>query len=395
MYAAGVAGGIWKTTNGGAKWTALDDMLPNLAVCSLAMDPKNSKILIAGTGEGYFNGDGVRGAGMFKTTDEGLHWALLPSTQNSDFYYVNDIIISPNDSQRFYAATGTGVWRSTDGGSIWSRVLPTKVYGGCLDLAIRTDQSTDYLFASCGTFQQATIYRNTDAGRAGSWSSVFTDPDMGRTSLAIAPSNQAVIYALSASNADDDYQYGLLAVFRSTSSGDSGSWKTMVRNTDKTRLNTVLLTNPVYAFYKECGWGSEEYYYNQGWYDNVIAVDPKDPNRVWAGGIDLFRSDDGGANWGLASYWWLDPDRRYNHADHHAIVFHPGYKGASNKVMFIGNDGGVFKTLNAHAATAKGTAAPCAAHGGFAWINLNNNYGVTQFYHGTAYPGRGTYFGGT
>src|SRR5262249_45665287 len=181
------------------------------------------------------------------------------------------------------------------------------------------------------------------------------------------------------------------AVYRSIDGG--ATWSARVRNTDPTKLNTVLLTNPLLAFYTECGFGTSQYN-NQGWYDNVIAVDPLDPNRVWVGGIDLFRSDDGGPNWGLASYWWASPDPRYAHADQHAIVFHPGYNGSTNKTMFVGNDGGLFQAADARATTATGATAACAAAYSMSWSNLNHGYPVTQFYYGLPYPGGMTYFGG-
>ena len=108
MYAAGVAGGVWKSTNGGGTWTPLTDLIANLSVAALAMDPKNPEILYAGTGEGYGNFDSNRGAGIFKTTDGGATWARLAATTTTDFYYVNDLVISPNSSERIYAATRTG-----------------------------------------------------------------------------------------------------------------------------------------------------------------------------------------------------------------------------------------------------------------------------------------------
>jgi hypothetical protein len=396
MYTAGVAGGVWRTTNSGATWTPLADLIANIAVNSLAMDPSNPNVLYAGTGEGYFNIDGVRGAGIFKTTDGGANWSQLLSTNTLDFQYVNDLVVSPVNSNRVYAGTRTGVWRSTDGGANWTRVLNPSIQGGCLDLAIRTDQSTDYLFAACGTFVQATIYRNTDAAGSGTWTAVLTESQMGRTTLAIAPSNQNIIYALASSNAGGQFEDGLHAVFRSTSSGDPGSWTAQVRNTDSTQLNTVLLSNTVFAFGANCGLGSNQFY-NQGWYDNVIAVDPADPNRVWAGGIDLFRSDDGGQNWGIASYWWAgDTNPAYVHADNHTIVFHPQYNGTTNRTMFVAGDGGIFRTDDARAPIATGNSAACnTGNTGMQWKSLNNNYGVTQFYHGLPYPNGTTYFGGT
>ncbi len=395
MYAAGVSGGVWKTADGGQTWFPLNDLLPNLAVSALAMDPRNPDVLYAGTGEGYFNYDAVRGAGIFMTTDGGRTWEHLASTRNANFYYVNDLVVSANDSRRLYAATRTGVWRSTDGGRTWRRVLAAGGNDGCLDLALRTDRQTDYLFASCGNFSRAAIYRNARAEGDGAWSRVFSEPDMGRTSLAIAPSNQNVIYALAASLVEGRYQYGLHAVYRSARSGDPGSWEARVRQTDANKLHTVLLSNPVYAFLSECGFGRSEWI-NQGWYDNVIAVDPRDPERVWVGGIDLFRSDDGGRTWGLASYWWVETNHpQYVHADHHVIVFHPQYDGVTNRTMFVGTDGGIFRTDDARAPVALGPTAACQPSGGLRWRSLNNHYGVTQFYHGVPLPDGTAYFGGT
>jgi len=155
------------------------------------------------------------------------------------------------------------------------------------------------------------------------------------------------------------YQYGLHAVFRSTNSGESFSWVAVDRNTNPNKLNTVLLSNPIIAYLDRVRRG-HELPLQPGLYDNVIAVDPVDANRVWAGGIDLFRSDDGGANWGLASYWWADRSApQYTHPDQHAIIFHPQYNGASNQTMFVAGDGGIFKTANARGSVATGSGAPC------------------------------------
>jgi photosystem II stability/assembly factor-like uncharacterized protein len=368
------------------------DLLPNIAFCSLAFDTTNSEVIYMPEPARGFASDNVRGAGIFKTTDGGTSWTFLTGTATEDFYFVNDIVVSPNDHLRVYAATRTGVWRSTDGGASWGRSLnplnasETTINGGCLDLAIRTDQTSDYLFAACGTLTQATVYRNSNAGdplNASPWTAVLTDPMLGRTTLAIAPSDQSVIYALASSIETGNYNLGLLGIFRSTSSGDEGTWEARVRNTDSTKLNTVLLSNPVFALQSSCIPGSGTAFLNQGWYDNIIAVDPVDSNRVWAGGIDLFRSDDGGASWGLASYWWAPPsDPHYAHADQHGIVFHPQYNGTSNRVMYVTNDGGIFRTDNALAETAKGVTAPCDTDNTqVSWSSLNNDYGVTQFYH--------------
>lgn len=394
MYAAGVSGGVWKSTNAGGSWTPLGDLLPNLAFSAMAMDPSNSNVIYAGTGEGYFNIDAVRGNGIFKTTNGGASWTHLTETVNdSDFFFVNDIVVSANDAQRVYAATQTGVWRSLNGGTTWTQVLNTAGVNGCTDLVIRSDVGpADTVLAACGTFAQGTIHRTENSGD--SWPTTFSEADMGRTSLAIAPANQEVMYALASSRVGGpggNYLHGLYKVFRSDNGGDS--WNTQVQNNDVTVVNTLLLTNP---FFQQCVGP----FFNQGWYDNVIAVDPLNPDIVWTGGIDLFRSDDGGQNWGLASHWWADPPNtlitapQYAHADQHVLVFHPNYNGASNQTMFVGNDGGIFRTDNARAATTTNICA-LIPDSSVTWTNLNNGYGVTQFYHGVPYPDGQTYLGGT
>src|SRR5205085_2951842 len=122
-------------------------------------EPGNSSVIYAGTGEGFFNADRVQGAGIFKSTDSGLTWTRLTNTApptSTQFLFVNDIVVGNGaNSQHVYAATGTGVWRSLDGGANWSMILnvpsvlgsPTGARGR-MDLAIRTDQATDYIFVA-------------------------------------------------------------------------------------------------------------------------------------------------------------------------------------------------------------------------------------------------------
>jgi photosystem II stability/assembly factor-like uncharacterized protein len=407
MYAGGVSGGVWKTTDGGQSWTPLADRIANIAVNSMAIHPENPDVLYVGTGEGYFREIvrgtwlPLRGAGIFKTEDGGATWSQLPSTDKSAFHWVNDLIISPRNPDRLYAATRTGVHLSENGGMTWTHFLDPEVNGGCLDLALRTDLTVDWLFASCGTFEQATVYRRVMT-LSGEWEAVLSDPAMSRTSLAIAPSDQSVIYALSASNypgPGGHFEDALHAVYRSTSGGSPGTWRIRVDNADPEKINTLLLTNPLAASYVECGEDDRNYWTPMGWYCNVIAVDPIDPDVVWAGGVDLFRSDDGGRNWGLASYWFAKYPTRYDsfvHADQHAIVFHPDYDGVNVRTMFSATDGGIFRTDNPDAFVSRAETAICNPNqSGVIFDDLNHGFGITQFYHGAPYPGGEGYLGGT
>src|SRR6185503_15765572 len=177
---------------------------------------------------------------------------------NVNFFFINDIVVSPADGQHVYAATRTGVFRSLDGGANWTQVIVSNVANGAngaMDLVMRTDQATDYIFAAVGTFARSHIFRNTDAGSSGTWVDVFSEVNQGRTALAIAPSNQNVIYAMASCIAcgaetnpnfpTANYTDGLLGVFRSTASGDAGTWTTQVRNNSANLQDTLLLSNPV------------------------------------------------------------------------------------------------------------------------------------------------------
>lgn len=404
MWAGSVAGGIWKTTDGGATWVPKADLLINLAVNSMVLDPRNPDILFGGTGEGFFNGDAVRGAGILKSTDGGETWAQIPATATPDFYYVQKLIVSRGNPSRMYAATRTGIFRTIDAGVTWTKMIDGGGVNGCMDLAIQTDRALAYVFASCGTFAQGTVYRALDTSSTQAWTPVMSLPGQGRTTLAIAPSNPSVVYALAASTAPGQFQDGLLGVYRSTSNGSAGSFTARVTNTSATTLNRLLLSNPVIALLSQCGFGTSSTL-NQGWYDNIIVVDPTNADTVWVGGIDLFRSDDGGANFGQASHWWFGRgvDKEYNHADHHLLVFHPAYDGVNNRVMFSTNDGGIFKTTNAKAPVAYSPdpinpSSPVCGNTPanlVAWTELNNGYQVTQFYHGAHYPDGNTVLGGT
>jgi len=394
MWLGGATGGVWKTTDGGQSWTPQTDLAPVLSVNSLVMDPHNPDVLYAGTGEQTQN---WRGAGIFRTTDGGQTWAQIPSTATPDFYFVNNIAVSRNASSHIYAATNSGLWVSTDGGASWTLSLaspdggpaPTLTGGttnGCFDVALQPGQPADVAFAVChppGSLTYA-IFRNSDAAGKGTWTMVHSDPEMWYTALAVAASQPATIYAISVTfDSSSPYGKGLLAVYRSTSNGDPGSWATRTSNRDANRLNTGILSiDSFYSFASFCSSPSPNLN-GQAGYNLALAVDPLDPNRLWAGGIGIFRSDDGGANWGAA----------YNgvHPDQHFLAFDPGFDGAANQVVYNVNDGGIYKTTQ-----GRGKTATCASpSSGVAWSPLNNGYQTTQFYHGVAYPGGGAYFGGT
>ena len=425
VYAGAASGGVFESSDEGLTWRFAGVGLAHLSIGALAMDPSNSRVMLAGTGELYRNTahpySTMRGGGVYKSLDGAAHWSPWTGTQNSDFAYVSDLKISPQDSNRVYIASNSGVWRTRDGGVSFERLLrpsagmDTAQYEGCTELELRVENSAEVLLASCssrsvadryylsGTLSgevcngpcPAAIFISTDASAASvNFTPVLSEPGMGRTSIAVAPSQPRTLYGLSASILEGpdrdgdgvgDYNNGLHALFRSDDGGQS--WRAQLRNTSVSdSISSYLLHNLTAHENSRCNFGnSSNFFLTAGWYDQTIAVDPLSPERVWVGGIDLFRSDDGGASFGIASYWWRGRNQTgFDHADHHVLSFHPAYDGETNRKLYAGNDGGVSLTTDARAPVMRGLSAPCGPSGAMTQFRAAQaGLGSSQFYHGS------------
>jgi hypothetical protein len=337
---------VWFTENGGDRWDPVDDFMANLAVNCLVIDPKDPNTVYAGTGEGFGNIDALRGGGIFRIVG-GRTWQLIAATKN--FRAVNRIAVSAN-GKFVLAATPSGMMRSADAArAIWTTVQPS----GVADVKFHPRLSTR---AVAGGLADGQAWYTTNGGTSwkaathnGAWS--------GRVELVYSRKNPDVVYA--------SVQGTRGSLWRSSDGGKT---------------------------YQQCtALGSDgrpaPFLGDQGWYGNVVwAGDPTDENLVLVGGVNLWRSTDGGATMREISTWW---DDRSVHADHHAIVSHPSYDGVANRCVFFGNDGGIFKAADVKAVGTE--AQPPFFHG---WTELNNNYGVTQFYGGAVHAASGRLVGG-
>src|SRR4029453_7079344 len=119
LLTGGVAGGIWRTDNGGASWRAIDHFMANLAVSCIFDYPPDPNIVFAGTGEGFTNQDAIQGAGIFVSNTGGENWTPLPSTATTNFDFVNRLAFS-GDANALLAATRTGLFRILDLGGVWT-----------------------------------------------------------------------------------------------------------------------------------------------------------------------------------------------------------------------------------------------------------------------------------
>lgn len=330
LYAASVGGGVWKSGVGGASWTNTTDALGNIAFTCLAMAPGgdvSTRTIYGGTGEGYYNADAIRGAGLFRTTNSGASWSQV-ATGAAMSYYINKVVVDPNDANYVYVATNSGLFRSTNGGTSFATIggFATRVQ----DLALHPT-ATDTLYVavnSSGVYKSANIKAATPA-----FSLVRSNTNQQRIEIALSDLKPSVLYAVFTNSSGQP-----IFIERS---GDGGV--TWVTGTIPTNSDPVLTS----------------YMNGQGWYDNTLGVNPADELTIYVGGVDTYKSSNGGSTWSMMTSWrnYLTP---YVHADHHDIVFLNG------STFYLVNDGGVFRTTDA----------------GVTWSDVNAGYNVTQFYYG-------------
>ncbi|MGA3013687.1 MAG: PKD domain-containing protein [Bacteroidales bacterium] len=303
FYIGAPSGGMWQTSDGGQTWTTHTDTLPTLGISSIIVDYSLPTRIFIGTGD-RDAGDAT-GLGVYKSTDGGLTWT--PAKTGMGDQTVGRMIQDPTNSSIILAATSGGVYRTTDGGNTW-----TQTEGGNFNCIEFNPANHTIVYAAGGS----QFYRSTNNGT--SFTLITSGLGSGeRTSIAISPSNSTYVYVLFAG---DDNGYG--GVYRSTDSGLTFSLRSSSPN--------IL------------GWscdGSDNG--GQGWYDLAITVDPNNANTLYVGGIDVWKSIDGGSTWVINSNWYGGCNVPAVHADCHYLGFSP-----VNGQLFAGNDGGVFATAN-------------------------------------------------
>lgn len=311
VWAAGVAGGLWKTADITASppvWQNIDDFFGNLAITTLTHDPVNSQVMYFGTGEGYYNSDAMRGMGVWKSTDGGASWSPLAATQNSAYHYCYRLLMVGQDT--ILAATSSGLRRSTNGGTSWTKVLGgSGVSNNIYDVEMAADGR---IFAS----PNGGIHISSDRG-ATFGGALSLPVGAERIELGCAPSDANYVYALV------ERSNQVEAILRSTDGG----------------LNWNMRSEPNDA---DGGISNTDFSRGQAWYDLTIAVDPNNRDVVLVGGVDLFRTNNGGLSWQQISHWWGGYGYQEVHADQHFISFQPG----SSDVIYFGNDGGIYVSYN-------------------------------------------------
>lgn len=336
FYAGTAGGGVWKTNDGGATFNSIfDDYCQSIG--TVAIDPNDPDNTVwIGTGETWTRNSTSVGDGLYRTKDGGQTWTKM-GFEHSD--RIASIQINPKNSNEIYIGVlgalwgdseERGVYKTTDGGKTWNKILYVNKTTGCSDLIIDPNNSK-ILYAAFWEFRRtgwsfnsggdhSALYKSTDGGK--NWNKIhngFPKGKLGRFAFAVAPSNSNILYAVVESKEDKDK-----GLYRSNNAGKS--WKHLNNDFE-------LVVRPFYF--------------------SRITIDPRDPNIVVKGGLSGSISRDGGKTFkNLGSM----------HSDIHDITF--DIKNSDR--MYAATDGGVYRSWN-----------------GGTTMEIVSNMPVSQFYHVT------------
>jgi photosystem II stability/assembly factor-like uncharacterized protein len=331
-YFGAVAGGVWKTTDGGASWQPMSDQEPFWSVGAIAVAPSNPGVVYVGTGEACIRGDITYGNGVWKSLDGGRTWQHVGL---EDTRQIGRIFVDPhNPNIVFVAALGhafgpnaeRGVFRTTDGGATWQKVLHKDDKTGAIDLSF-DPSNPNLIFAALYEARRSPwelvsggpgsgLYRSSDGGTT--WKQVsgngLPKGVLGRIGVAVSGANSDRIYAVI------EAEQG--GIYRSDNGGEN--W---------TKVS------------------GDARFTQRSWYYGHIFADPKNADTVYMLNVGMFRSGDGGKTWAQV---------RSPHGDNHGLWIDPD----NPQRMINGNDGG----------------ATISTDAGKTWTTLNNQP-TAQFYH--------------
>ncbi len=331
-YFGGAAGGVWKSSNAGASWTPVFDDQDIASIGAIAVAPSDHNVIYVGTGEACIRGNIAYGTGVYRSLDAGRTWQPIGLR---DTRHIGRVVVDPKDPQRvFVAALGhayganaeRGVFRTTDGGASWSKVLFRDSDTGAIDVALDPSNSNT-VYAALWQVRRSPwnlssggpgsgLYKSSDGGTT--WRRLsgggLPSGSYGRIGIAVSPADPSRIYA-------------------SIEAGDGGLYRSDDAGATWAHVN------------------SDDRFRQRAWYFSHVFADPRAVNTVYVLNTGLFRSTDGGKTFDLLPV---------SHGDNHGLWIDP----TDPRRMIAGNDGGATLTVDA----------------GKTWT-AQTNQPTAQFYH--------------
>jgi len=430
-WAATVGGGVWKSTNcctSSTTWTVQTDdpLISTTSIDSVTLDPNDHNIVYAGTGDLNYGSFSMGSQGILKSTDGGATWTVLaadvfgpalpePAGQFPQYNAVGKVRVDPNNSNNVVAGTKTGLFFSYDGGANWTgpcltnsfttmrqditaleltnmgagvtRILAAVgVRGFATTVQYNLNQngangiySANMAASGCPTFTsiasnangfkyQSTATSaypanaNMNAGTGTAYVNSSTGNQLGRIDMAVAPGNSSVIYAqVQSITPNNDSGCGNVAGCQ------LGVWATANGGT-----TWSFMGGSAGFSLKKCGAGASAGSgdYSQNWYDQAVAVDPNNADRVFISTFDVWFATRTGTTFNdLTCGYSYSGSAGPVHTDQHALAFVPG----SSSILTLGNDGGMHGSTNAN--TASSSVDPT-------WFNMDTGLNTIEFYSG-------------
>ena len=328
IYAGAAGGGLWQSIDGGQNWFTNTDNIGSLGVSGIVVDASNPDIVYIATGDGDASDN--YSVGILKSIDGGATFSTTGLTWNTSGQdVIRRLIADPEDPNTLLAASNLGIYRTTDAGATWVK----EISGNFYDVEPHYGSNSTIYYA----VKKNAIYKSTDTGNT--WTEIQAVSNSNRLALATSPANPSYVYVLSSGT-------------NGGSNGGSG-FNDLLRSTDDGNTFVSMSTSPNILGYAVDGNSSG----GQGWYDLAFAMDQTDANTIYVGGVNNWKSTDGGATWSITSHWYGANGVSEVHADKHVLEFR-------GDVLWEGNDGGVYKSTN----------------GGDTWTDLANGMVISQMY---------------
>jgi PKD repeat protein/photosystem II stability/assembly factor-like uncharacterized protein len=322
IFAGSPSGGFWYSNDNGVTWATSTDNMPTIGVSAIIIDYSNPATVFIGTGD-RDHGD-APGMGVYKSLDGGLTWSESKTGMGN--VTVCKLIQHPANSLILLAATTNGIYRSVNGGATWSLTSA----GSSVDICFKPG-NPDVVYAE----KSSQFFRSVNNGVT--FIQITSGLTAGqRGAIAVSPANPEYVYFLQSESATS----GFKGVYRSVDAGLNFSTRS---------------TSPNILDWSCDGSGTG----GQGWYDLVIEADPANAEIIYVGGVDVWKSSDGGLSWTINSHWYGGCSVPAVHADCHFLGFSP-----VNGRLYAGNDGGIYYTTN----------------GGTTWTDCTVGMAIGQIY---------------